>query len=178
MASGRRRRQSRKNLFILRGLPGVGKKATAENLCVEYARHGIEGGIFSADKYHEMSNYDSRYFHHNHRRNREDVFKALNRGVDPIIVYNTNISLWEMWPYVHMGMQQGDYHITIMELPEGYPQNAFSINELYSWCRGKIPKQKFRDFRDRWEEAYNIWDVLNDSYSINCWVQSEEEWNV
>uniref|UniRef100_A0A4W5PP92 Uncharacterized protein n=1 Tax=Hucho hucho TaxID=62062 RepID=A0A4W5PP92_9TELE len=26
----------------------------------------------------------------------------MNRGVDPIIVDNTNISLWELWPYIHM----------------------------------------------------------------------------
>ncbi|XP_055792853.1 NEDD4-binding protein 2-like 1 isoform X2 [Salvelinus fontinalis] len=174
MTRGRRQSQRRKKLIILRGLPGVGKTTRAKNLCDEYARLGLEAEIFSTDRYHESTNYTKGNFQRNHQRNREDVFKALNRGVDLIIVDNTNISLWEMWPYIHMGMRQGDYYITMMELPKNY----ISINKLYSRCRHKIPKRKFRSFEARWEDAYNIWHVLNDSYSINRWEQCEEEWNV
>ncbi|XP_029626151.1 NEDD4-binding protein 2-like 1 [Salmo trutta] len=173
-----RQNQRLKKLIILRGLPGVGKTKMAKMLCVKYARPEVERGIFSTDRYHKRSNYNRKYFQRNHQRNREDVFKALNRGVDPIIVDNTNISLWEMWPYIHMGMRQGDYDITMMELPKGYPQNKISINKLYRWCKHKIPKRKFRYFEARWEEAYNIWHVFNDSYSINHWEQREEKWNV
>ncbi|XP_038821559.1 NEDD4-binding protein 2-like 1 isoform X2 [Salvelinus namaycush] len=174
MVRGRRQSQRRKKLIILRGLPGVGKTKRAKKLCDKYARLGLEAEIFSTDRYHESTNYTKGNFQRNHQRNREDVFKALNRGVDLIIVDNTNISLWEMWPYIHMGMRQGDYYITMMELPKNY----ISINKLYSRCQGNIPKKKFRSFEARWEDAYNIWHVLNDSYSINRWEQREEEWNV
>ncbi|XP_029626154.1 NEDD4-binding protein 2-like 1 isoform X1 [Salmo trutta] len=173
-----RQNQRFKKLIILRGLPGVGKTSKAEMLCDEYAGLGLEGEIFSTDRYHERTDYTKGNFQRNHRRNREDVFIALNRGVDPIIVDNTNISLWEMWPYIHMGMRQGDYDITMMELPKGYPQEKISINKLYRKCHGKIPKKKFRSFEGRWEKADNIWNVLNDSKSINRWKRSKEKWNV
>ncbi|XP_023844117.1 NEDD4-binding protein 2-like 1 isoform X1 [Salvelinus sp. IW2-2015] len=127
MTRGRKLNRYMKKLIILRGLPGVGKTRRAKKLCDEYARLGLEAEIFSTDRYHESTNYTKGNFQRNHQRNREDVFKALNRGVDLIIVDNTNISLWEMWPYIHMGMRQGDYYITMMELPKNY----ISINKLY-----------------------------------------------
>ncbi|XP_071195932.1 uncharacterized protein [Salvelinus alpinus] len=77
-----------------------------------------------------------------------------------------------------MGMRRGDYQISIIELPKGYPENYVSINQLYSNCLGKIPKQMFRYWEDRWQEAYDIWDVYHDSYSIDRWLYSREEWNL
>ncbi|XP_023844118.1 NEDD4-binding protein 2-like 1 isoform X2 [Salvelinus sp. IW2-2015] len=136
MTRGRKLNRYMKKLIILRGLPGVGKTRRAKKLCDEYARLGLEAEIFSTDRYHESTNYTKGNFQRNHQRNREDVFKALNRGVDLIIVDNTNISLWEMWPYIHMGMRQGDYYITMMELPKNY----ISINKLYRCCQGNNPQ--------------------------------------
>ncbi|XP_042165300.1 uncharacterized protein LOC121841395 isoform X2 [Oncorhynchus tshawytscha] len=77
-----------------------------------------------------------------------------------------------------MGMRQGDYQITMMELPQGYPNNPFPINQLYRICHCKIPKVKFRFWEDNWQEAADIWDVLNDSSSIYRWQYSREEWNL
>ncbi|XP_064827240.1 NEDD4-binding protein 2-like 1 [Oncorhynchus masou masou] len=178
MARGRRQNRYMKKLFILRGLPGVGKTEKANELWDKYARLGLKGEIFSTDRYHERSNYIKENFHRNHQQNREDVFKAMNRGVDPIIVDNTNISLWEMWPYIHMGIAQKNYDIRMVELPEGYPQKKISINKLYRRCHGNIPKRKFRSFEVRWEKADSIWHVLNDDYSKKRWKRSKEEWNV
>ncbi|XP_029555308.1 NEDD4-binding protein 2-like 1 isoform X2 [Salmo trutta] len=135
MANGRGRKPPKKNLIIIRGLPGVGKKSYARKLLDEYGRPDVAGGIYSASYYHAMNNWNKFYFSRNHKWNIRDVFRAMKEGVDPIIVYNIHCLLSDMWPYVNMGMSRGDYHITIMELPEGYPKNAFSINQLYRFCR-------------------------------------------
>ncbi|XP_029555307.1 NEDD4-binding protein 2-like 1 isoform X1 [Salmo trutta] len=176
MANGRGRKPPKKNLIIIRGLPGVGKKSYARKLLDEYGRPDVAGGIYSASYYHAMNNWNKFYFSRNHKWNIRDVFRAMKEGVDPIIVYNIHCLLSDMWPYVNMGMSRGDYHITIMELPEGYPKNAFSINQLYRICNCKIPKHKFRRWEYCWQEADNIWDVLYDGSSIDRWQYEREEW--
>ncbi|XP_014038828.2 NEDD4-binding protein 2-like 1 [Salmo salar] len=176
MANGRGRKPPKKNLIIIRGLPGVGKKSHARKLLDEYGRPDVAGGIYSASNYHAMFNWNKFHFPRNHQWNRRDVFRAMKEGVDPIIVYNIHCLLSDMWPYVYMGMSWRDYHITIIELPEGCPKNALSINQLYRNCRGKIPKHKFRYWENYWEEADDIWDVLDDGSSIDRWQYEREEW--
>ncbi|XP_055738090.1 NEDD4-binding protein 2-like 1 [Salvelinus fontinalis] len=169
MENGRGRKRIWKNLIIIRGLPGVGKKNKARKLLYEFG----SGGMYSASDYHAMFNWNKDYFSQNHMWNRRDVFRAMKEDVDPIIVYNLHYRLQDMWPFVAMGMRRGDYQISIIELPENY----VSINQLYSNCLGKIRKQMFRNWVDFWEEADDIWDVYHDSYSIYRWQNSREEWN-
>ncbi|KAM9498153.1 NEDD4-binding protein 2-like 1 [Salvelinus alpinus] len=174
MENGRGRKRIRKNLIIIRGLPGVGKENQARKLLYKFG----SGGMYSASYYHAGYNWNKVYFSRNHMWNRRDVFRAMKEDVDPIIVYNMHYRLYDMWPFVAMGMRRGDYQISIIELPKGYPENYVSINQLYSNCLGKIPKQMFRYWEDRWQEAYDIWDVYHDSYSIDRWLYSREEWNL
>ncbi|XP_042165299.1 NEDD4-binding protein 2-like 1 isoform X1 [Oncorhynchus tshawytscha] len=174
MVNGRGRKRCKKNLIIIRGLPGVGKKPYARKLLDKFGC----GQMFSASYYHAKFNWNRQYFSRNHMWNRRDVFRAMEEGVDPIIVYNIHSFLSDMWPYITMGMRQGDYQITMMELPQGYPNNPFPINQLYRICHCKIPKVKFRFWEDNWQEAADIWDVLNDSSSIYRWQYSREEWNL
>ncbi|XP_034149407.1 NEDD4-binding protein 2-like 1 [Esox lucius] len=177
MERGRRNRQTMKDLIILRGLPGVGKSHRARQLLDEYRRLGIQGKIYSTDRYHEKFDWDTRYFHRNHTWTRRDVFVAMQRGVTPIIVDNTNIYRWHMYPYVFMGKQRGDYYITIEEVPRGYPETFISLNKLYRRCKRNIPKWKFREYRDGWEEVDHYQDVLNDEFSLKRWERSREKWN-
>ncbi|XP_010863973.1 NEDD4-binding protein 2-like 1 [Esox lucius] len=177
MRSGRRHRQTMKDLIILRGLPGVGKSDRARELLDEYRRPGIQGEIYSTDRYHEMFDWDTQYFNRNHMWNRRDVFRAMKSGVTPIIVDNTNVNCWHMYPYVFMGMHRR-YYITIEEVPRGYPGNFIPLNKLYRLCSGNIPKRTFRKYRDGWEEVDNYRDVLDDEFSLKRWERSREEWNV
>ncbi len=83
--------QKDKILIVLRGLPGSGKSYTAKQIQSE-----LGGQIFSTD---EKFMVDGEYKFNvadlgkNHKLTQEDVQKAVDAGVSPIIVDNTNIKL-------------------------------------------------------------------------------------
>ncbi|KAJ8342626.1 hypothetical protein SKAU_G00325540 [Synaphobranchus kaupii] len=77
------RRRNRPHLIILRGLPGSGKTKLARNIMEKY---GNSGEVLSTDDYFID----------------EDAQEAIDNGVHPIIIDNTNMRFRDMRPYVEM----------------------------------------------------------------------------
>nr|XP_023999525.1 NEDD4-binding protein 2-like 1 isoform X2 [Salvelinus alpinus] len=164
---------NQKNLIIIRGLPGVGKENQARKLLYKFG----SGGMYSASYYHAGYNWNKVYFSRNHMWNRRDVFRAMKEDVDPIIVYNMHYRLYDMWPFVAMGMRRGDYQISIIELPKVIlktmsPSTSCTATVLVrspSRCSGtgEIAGKKLMTSGS-----------LSRSYSIDRWLYSREEWNL
>src|SRR5690606_1663060 len=86
-----------RKLILMRGLPGSGKSTLAQELA------GDDGQIHSTD---DLFMIDGKYQFNpdllslNHAKNVENVSHAMQRGVTPIVVDNTNTRAYEMKQYV------------------------------------------------------------------------------
>ncbi|XP_051783153.1 NEDD4-binding protein 2-like 1 isoform X1 [Erpetoichthys calabaricus] len=97
-----RRRRDRPKLFILRGLPGSGKSTLARQIRNEFG----SAEIFSTDDFFRDESgryhFKARELREAHEWNKERAKEAMEEGLNPIIIDNTNIHAWEMKPYVRM----------------------------------------------------------------------------
>jgi len=84
-------------LYIMRGLPGSGKSTEAL---------WIGGLTFSKDDF--FMTYGAYKF------DIERARKAMDEGISRIIIDNTNISAWELRPYVESGLKN-EYTIVLAE---------------------------------------------------------------
>ncbi|KPJ06759.1 NEDD4-binding protein 2-like 2 [Papilio machaon] len=107
-------------LIIMRGLPGSGKTYLAKKI-LEATIGGDECDfsthIFSADDYFFVKGsyrFDKTKLQDAHIWNRSKARSAMNRGVSPVIIDNTNVEPWEMEPYLRDGVNNG-YLIEIVE---------------------------------------------------------------
>lgn len=88
---------SEKKLILMRGLPGSGKSTLAKNLA------GPGGVVYSTDDFFMVKGeyvYDSTKIVEYHKRNFDRTVEALKKGIEIIVIDNTNIKLWEMRKYV------------------------------------------------------------------------------
>ncbi len=101
-----------KTLILMRGIPGSGKSHKARSL------KGATGVIFSTDDFwgdNYRANFDQAKqdgtVHHllgkYHRQNLERTIQAMDQGISPVIVDNTNVRLRDMQPYVDAAEQRG-----------------------------------------------------------------------
>lgn len=96
--------QTRKVLYINRGISGSGKSTLAKSLVGN-------GVIFSTDDFFHDENNKYKFNHSKlglyHKANQERTEKAMRSGITPIVIDNTNIQFFEMKPYVRMAQQYG-----------------------------------------------------------------------
>uniref|UniRef100_A0A674CCZ4 Uncharacterized protein n=1 Tax=Salmo trutta TaxID=8032 RepID=A0A674CCZ4_SALTR len=78
----------------------------------------------------------------------------IRRKVHPIVIDNTNLHKWEMWPYVRM-------------------VRTTSSLCVYVWC-SKIHMEKLERMREDYEPVKKIWDVLFDYESRGRWMPTSE----
>jgi len=107
--------ESRKQLHILRGLPGSGKSHLARELVGE----GKSGAVCSADDYfvnrNGKYNYDRRRIGEAHGFCMGKFIDALASQANPIVVDNTHSQVWEYANYVKLGLLHG-YEISVSEI--------------------------------------------------------------
>ena len=111
---------SEKKLYIMRGTPGSGKSYDAERL-------GQGGVVYSTDDFfgqgeEYLANFAQaqkegtigtllgRY----HKMNLDRAVKAMEQGITPIVIDNTNVKRREMRPYVEAGIVY-DYDVEFVE---------------------------------------------------------------
>ncbi|XP_031427663.1 NEDD4-binding protein 2-like 1 isoform X1 [Clupea harengus] len=157
---GRKKYHRKNTLYILRGLPGTKRSRKARNIQDKCGGKIIRATDYFRD-YHGFIGPKQRNDSHIWARWR--ALQAMDQGVDPIIIDNTNVSLWEMYPYVLMGFHRG-YWIELIEMPRDA-----TLGRLYWNCRGEISFTKLESMSARYQEASNIFDILNDEYSQENW---------
>ncbi len=89
-------------LIIMRGVPGSGKSYDANKYAEDPAK------VFSTDDYFDQleggyrANWAVDKLFTAHRWNQHRVRAAMQRGVSPVVVDNTNLTAREAEPYVYM----------------------------------------------------------------------------
>jgi len=110
-----------KELIILSGLPGSGKS--------HYANLVSSSTVFSTDNFfmrgREEYKYDPSLEGKAHAETFRDFLEHLEAGIDgPIVIDNTNLSTWEISPYVLAGSAYGFSAIVVRILCD--PEEAFA----------------------------------------------------
>lgn len=149
-----------KVLIILRGLPGSGKSYLARKIVeISIGSNHYHNFIFSADDYFMRRGnyqYDPTKIHEAHSFNQQRAFAAMNRGVSPVIIDNTNTQLWEMKPYAMFAAQ----HAYIIEILEPGTPWAFNERELFGRNTHQVPRVKLKEMLTRYERDITPGKVL------------------
>ncbi|XP_029501770.1 NEDD4-binding protein 2-like 1 [Oncorhynchus nerka] len=159
-------RKRTREIIILRGLPGSGKTTVARNILEMYG----SGEAFSTDDYFrvdgKMVGFRDTSLNKAHVWNRNRVLQAIKNKVHPIVIDNTNLQKWEVWPYVRMAFRRG-YWIEFQDLP------VLPLEILNRRCP-KIPMEVLERMNEGYEPVKKIWDVIYDYESKVRWMRSSE----
>ena len=185
----------KKIAYIFRGLPGAGKSTAVNKLLVQ---HGVshEGHVFSTDNHwipdtrakrkagayvgHQEEkdeyarNYDPNKTQAAHAGNLSAFKKAVDNGVSPVILDNTNFLMSYMRPYVEYA-QKAEYEV-IIKYPESdlwkqyYPylsdkkKNAKELEEFAQQLAARnqhgASLAVIKDMINRWHHAPKMEDIL------------------
>lgn len=139
-----------KRMIILRGISGSGKSTKAKELVQDGVVLGTDA--FWGPDYQ----FDAERIREAHQWNQQRVREALETGVSPIIVDNTNISMFEFRPYVEMAIEYG-YDVEYAEPDTPWKFNA---EELAKRNQHNTPVDVIQDMIDRWDSDFTTEDVL------------------
>jgi tRNA nucleotidyltransferase/poly(A) polymerase/predicted kinase len=155
-----------KRLIVMRGLPGSGKSTLAKELIGN-------GEIFSTDDYfmHNGSYiYDKTQTGNAHSWNQWRVKKAMLKGVNPIVVDNTNITWDSVIPYVTLAKING-YSV---EYAEPNTEWKFNVDELTRRNKHGVPKEVIQKMVDRWQptETFGLNKQASTTIDTNGFAKS------
>ncbi|KAM6447534.1 uncharacterized protein PHA67_020104 isoform 2-T5 [Liasis olivaceus] len=134
----------KKQLLILRGLPGSGK-TTLSHILLGQSCNGI---VFSTDDYFHQINgcwaYNVSQLSAAHEWNQNRAKEAMDLGRSPIIIDNTNTQAWEMKPYVKAALEKG-YDVEFHEPDTWWKFNPEELEkELVVKKKRRLHKMKQR----------------------------------
>jgi adenylate kinase family enzyme len=148
----------KKELIILRGPSGAGKSFIANELA------GETGLIFSADDYftdkNGKYNWDRTKIKDAHEWNYNRIKTTMEIDISPIIVDNTNITLWELGqlkPLLQFAIEN-NYEIKIKEPNTIW---AFDAEELYKRNTHGVPLETIQRQIRKYKHNVTIEDILN-----------------
>ncbi|KAL0478926.1 hypothetical protein AKO1_007833 [Acrasis kona] len=149
--------QAEKKLYILRGISGSGKSYLANQIIEK------EGGgqIFSADDYFINKNtgkyeYKADKIANAHTWSQNRAWDAMEKGVTPIIIDNTNTKCWEAKPYVEEGLKNG-YKVEIQEPTTPWAKNA---EELFNRNQHGVPLESIMSMLNRWDDDFTVQSIM------------------
>jgi len=126
-------------LYLIRGLPGVGKSTLAERLVaysVEADQFFVKEGVYQFDA---SQIKEAREFCQKKTR------AFLENGHD-VAVANTFTRRWEMEAYYDMAKE---LEVTVVEITV---QNQMTDEELSKRCVHGVPVETIKRMRERWEQ--------------------------
>lgn len=108
-----------KQVKVMRGISGAGKSTMAKRLADHEAGHGASVLICSADDFFMDENgvyqFDGAKLGAAHKACLKKFLRALQDGIELVVVDNTNINLEDMAPYVALG-EAFDYDVEILQV--------------------------------------------------------------
>jgi predicted kinase len=147
----------KKVLLIMRGCPGSGKSHYSNERVVEANDRGLSVQICSADHYFVQAGGTYEFKPHKlcdaHAECLRCCIDALYRGVELVIIDNTNTRLREFETYAKLATAMG-YEIQIKELR---PSSNSDIETWHQRCLHHVPLDKIRQMDDRWETIPKDW---------------------
>lgn len=132
-----------KKLIIMRGFPGSGKSTLAKQL-------GQSGVVYSTDDFFtsEQGKYqfNPALLGRNHQLNFDRTKKALEQGVSPVVIDNTNINARDIKPYVMLAREFG----YTVEFREPETPWKFNAEELARRNTHGVPKAIIEKLLSKW----------------------------
>jgi NEDD4-binding protein 2 len=128
-------------VYIMRGLPGCGKTTRAKEL-VE------KGVILSTDDFFmigEQYHFDPLLILDAHQWNQKRFRGALELGISPIVVDNTNILHVHMDPYIDLAQQYG-YDIEVVPISTNMSDEQLAIRNVHG-----VPLNVIRRMRELYQ---------------------------
>jgi len=148
-------KSNKKILYVNRGLPGSGKSTLAKELA------GTNGVIFSTDDFFinpksGQYEFDPKLLYRNHFLNLQRTIKAMQDGITPIVVDNTNVEFFQMKPYVKEAQKNG-YEVIFSE-----PQTtwAWDVDELTKRNTHNVPKTSIERMLSRYQKDPTVEKIL------------------
>lgn len=148
-----------KLLILMRGCPGSGKTTLAEKIysSLEKCKTGV---ILSTDNYFNMNGshyrYDSTKLPGAHAWNKSQAYTAMTENIDLIIIDNTNVTKWEMAPYVKLAYEK---HYKV-ELVEPNTHWKFKARKLVEYNIHGVNLSKIQDMLSRYEKGVTVKQLL------------------
>jgi len=134
----------------MRGISGSGKSTLAQEL-------GVGGVVFGTDDFWgEDYNFDRSKLGEAHQWNQDRAIKAMEQGISPIVIDNTNTQLWEMRPYVEAAVKHG-YKV---EFHEPNTPWKFNAEELAKRNSHGVPLDIIEQMLRNWEHNPTLESVL------------------
>lgn len=137
-------------LFLIRGLPGVGKTSLIMN--------SIDVAAFAADDYftdeHGEYHFDPKKLPEAHAQCQEQTRQALAAGYD-VAAHNTFTCRWEMEPYIKMAKESGA-RLVVIDLFDG----GLSDEELAKRNTHGVPVDAIAAMRKRYEHDWRSGNPL------------------
>lgn len=144
-----------KLLIVMRGVPGSGKSTLARKLVTDFS-----GKIFSTDEYFERNGsyqFDPSQLPAAHEWNKNRAKQAMEGGVSPIYIDNTNVEAWEMEPYAQNGKRLG-YRIMLVE---PFTRWKYSAGQCAKKCSHNISEAKIADMLFRFDRNVTVGQLLH-----------------
>ncbi|KAG1714502.1 NEDD4-binding protein 2-like 1 [Nymphon striatum] len=134
-------------LVVLRGVPGSGKSTLAQQIL-------FSGRILSSDDFFMKRIKGQMVYDFNpmrlgeaHDWNQKRTKKLLSKGFTPIIIDNTNTEIWEMKPYLALGIRYG-FSVYILEPTTPW---KFKARELSKKNSHGVPFKSIERMLQRYE---------------------------
>lgn len=141
---------NQKTLIMMRGISGSGKSTKAQEL-------GEGGVVFGADEFWGPNyDFDRARIGEAHEWNQNRVREAIEAGISPIVVDNTNTQMWEMRPYVEAAVEHG-YNVEFHEPDTPW---KFDAEELVKRNRHNVPMDIIQQMLMNWEKNPTVEGVL------------------
>lgn len=144
-----------KILYVTRGLPGSGKSTKAKQL------PGVQPqNVFSSDDliskdpieyakfFEDMSQKQNwQPIIDKHKENTNRVIQAMQKGISPIVLDNTNIEAWNCKKCVEQAIQYG-YKVEFVDAGTG----GLTVEELHKRNIHSVPKSQLQEMLDKYQK--------------------------
>ena len=137
----------------MRGISGSGKSTKAREL-------GQNGIILSTDDFFKINGkykYDQDRIGQAHLWNQARAKKAMEQGVSPIVIDNTNVIAKDAKPYAEEALKYG-YKIKIAEPDTPW---KFDAEELTKRNNHGVPKEVIEEMLEKWQPDEIFMNILN-----------------
>ena len=147
---------------VLKGVPGSGKSTKARQIVAEATKNNQTSLICSTDDFfvehgNGIYKFEASLLGKAHNQNYKKFCKAIDEGIEIVIVDNTNIKVRDFKPYVLYANNSG-YEIVLIEPTTEWAWNA---EECFKRNTHGVPKETIQRMINQYQHDVNVEDIIN-----------------